>query len=30
MESMLKMDMPELHWFIDECLEPFSLNIDQL
>ena len=30
MESMRKMDMPELQWFIDECLEPFSLNIDQL
>ena len=29
-EAMLKMDMPELHWFIDNCLEPFSLNIDQL
>ena len=24
------MDMPELQWFIDECLEPFGLNIDQL
>ena len=30
MEAMLVMDMPELQWFIDECLEPFSLNIDQL
>ena len=30
MEAMQKMDMPELHWFIDNCLEPFSLNIDQL
>ena len=30
MESMRKMDMPELQWFIDNCLEPFSLNIDQL
>ena len=30
MEAMLKMDMPELQWFIDQCLEPFSLNIDQL
>ena len=30
MEAMLQMDMPELRWFIDECLEPFSLNIDQL
>ena len=30
MEAMLAMDMPELRWFIDECLDPFSLNIDQL
>ena len=30
MDAMLRMDMPELHWFIDNCLEPFSLNIDQL
>ena len=30
MKSMKEMDMPELHWFIDNCLEPFSLNIDQL
>ena len=30
MEAMLQMDMPELQWFIDECLEPFGLNIDQL
>ena len=30
MEAMLAMDMPELRWFINECLEPFSLNIDQL
>ena len=30
MEAMQKMDMPELQWFIDNCLEPFSLNIDQL
>ena len=30
MEAMLAMDMPELQWFIDECLEPFSLNIVQL
>ena len=30
MEAMLAMDMPELQWFIDECLEPFGLNIDQL
>ena len=30
MEAMQKMDMPELQWFIDNCLGPFSLNIDQL
>ena len=30
MEAMLAMDMPELQWFIDNCLEPFSWNIDQL
>ena len=30
MDAMLRMDMPELQWFIDNCLEPFSLNIDQL
>ena len=30
MESMKAMAMPELDWFIDNCLEPFSLNIDQL
>ena len=30
MDAMLGMDMPELHWFIAECLEPFGLNIDQL
>ena len=30
MASMKEMDMPELNWFIDNCLEPFSLNIDQL
>ena len=30
MEAMLQMNMPELQWFIDNCLEPFSWNIDQL
>ena len=30
MESMQKMAMPELDWFIENCLPPFSLNIDQL
>lgn len=23
-------DLPELQWFMDNCLEPFGLNIDQL
>ena len=30
MEALRKMDMPELTWFIENCLEPFSLNLDQL
>jgi len=30
MQSMLAMEMPELAWFINNCLEPFSLNLDQL
>ena len=30
MQSMRKMDRPELTWFIDNCLEPFRLNLDQL
>ena len=30
MEYMKAMAMPELDWFIDNCLEPFGLNIDQL
>ena len=30
MQSMLKMDRPELTWFINNCLEPFRLNLDQL
>ena len=30
MESMKAMAMPELDWFIENCLEPFSLNLDQL
>jgi 5'-deoxynucleotidase len=28
--AMKKMDRPELQWFIDNCLEPFRLNLDQL
>ena len=30
MESMEAMARPELDWFIDNCLEPFRLNLDQL
>ena len=30
MQSMRKMDRPELTWFIENCLEPFRLNLDQL
>ena len=30
MKALRAMDMPELQWFIDNCLEPFSLNLDQL
>ena len=28
--AMKKMERPELDWFIDNCLEPFRLNLDQL
>ena len=30
LESLRSTDLPELQWFMDNCLEPFSLNIDQL
>ena len=30
MRSMKELQLPELDWFIDNCLEAFSLNIDQL
>ena len=30
LESMQAMNLPELTWFIQHCLEPFSLNLDQL
>ena len=30
LQSMKNMQLPELNWFIENCLEPFSLNIDQL
>ena len=30
MESMKAMNLPELNWFIAECLPAFSLDLDQL
>ena len=30
MEALKALDMPEMNWFIDNCLEAFSLNLDQL
>ena len=30
MQALRALDMPEMNWFIDNCLEPFSLNLDQL
>ena len=30
MKSLQKLNMPELTWFIENCLEPFRWNIDQL
>ena len=30
MEAMKQMNLPELDWFLAECLPPFALNIDQL
>ena len=30
MQSMQAMNRPELTWFIENCLEPFRLNLDQL
>ena len=30
MQSMEAMELPELNWFIRECLPAFSLNLDQL
>ena len=29
-EAMLAMDRPELNWFLENCLEAFTLNLDQL
>ena len=30
MQALKKMQLPELDWFIENCLPAFSLNIDQL
>ena len=29
-EAMVALDMPELNWFLQNCLPAFSLNLDQL
>ena len=29
-QAMEDMDCPELNWFLDHCLEAFTLNLDQL
>ena len=29
-EAMRSMHRPELDWFLENCLEPFALNLDQL
>ena len=30
LQSMQEMRMPELNWFLEHCLEPFTKNLDQL
>ena len=30
MDAMRQSPLPELHWFLDNCMEPFRLNLDQL
>lgn len=30
MEAMVQMNLPELNWFIAECLDAFSRNLDEL
>ena len=30
MEAMRQMALPELDWFLDHCMEAYSLNLDQL
>lgn len=29
-DAMKQMDRPELDWFLDNCLAPFAMNLDQL
>ena len=29
-KAMVAMELPELNWFLENCLRPFSLNLDQL
>jgi len=29
-DAMVAMDRPELSWFLENCLKPYSLNLDQL
>ena len=29
-ESMKEMNLPELEWFLENCLAPFTMNLDQL
>ncbi len=30
MQAMREMNMAELDWFLENCLEPYSMNLDQL
>lgn len=29
-EALREMDLPEMNWFLENCLEPFTRNLDQL
>ena len=29
-QAMESLDLPELNWFLENCLEPFARNLDQL
>ena len=29
-QAMESLDLPELNWFLEKCLEPFTRNLDQL